>query len=236
MSDRAKIVLIYVVVAVIGVAVIGTSLWVRKARSQQFRDRTVAVSTGKEEPKVKLTLENDLEAVNQDGQKVQLTDLKDKVWLAAQFFASCPECAKRNYEDLAKIYDEFGGQDGFHMVCITVDPEYDTVERLEEYAAALDAKADDWWFLTGETETLRNYLVDEMKFLEMEERTDPQEIAEKGKFAHDLGLELFGPGMQLLKKVDLAYARSQTEADYNFAYRDLQRRIREALGEAQQDG
>ncbi|NNM28687.1 MAG: redoxin domain-containing protein [Akkermansiaceae bacterium] len=226
-----KIVLIYVTVAVVGAAVLGTSMWISKARKERFRVKEVALAVGKDEPKVKLTLENDLQAVNQDGEEVKLSDLEDKVWLAAQFFASCPQCAKRNYEDLSKIYDEFGGEDGFHMVCITVDPEYDTVERLGEYSGALNADSENWWFLTGDRDTVRRYLVDEMKFLEMEERTDPQEAAEKGKYRHDLGLELYGPGMRLLKKVDLAYARTQTQADYNFAFGELQRRIREALEE-----
>ena len=77
-------------------------------------------------------------------------------------------CAKRNYEDLNKIYAEFRGDDNFHMVCITVDPDYDTVERLTEYAGALEADSKNWWFLTGEREELRSYLTDEMKFLKME--------------------------------------------------------------------
>lgn len=231
MTDRGKIALIYVIVAAVCVAVLGASLWIRKSRDRRFVDPGVAVDVGKEEPRVKLTLENDLSAVNQDGSKVKLSDLGDKVWIAAQFFASCPMCAKRNYEDLSRIYEQFGGDEGFHMVCITVDPDYDSVERLEEYAEALGADSGSWWFLTGERDEIRRYLVEEMKFLKMEERTDPKEAAEKGKYAHDLGLELFGPGMQLLKKVDLAYARTQARADYDVAYEDLQRRIREALEE-----
>jgi hypothetical protein len=48
----------------------------------------------------------DLTAINQDGKtQVKLSDLKGKVWIAAEFFAVCPHCAVRNGEELKKIHD-----------------------------------------------------------------------------------------------------------------------------------
>ena len=117
MNDKLKIAAIYGSVVLVAVIVIGTSMWIRNSRKEAFQ------SVGAERPEVLLTLEKDLVATNQDGKEVRLSDLKGKVWIGLEFFATCPACAKRNYTDLLKIYAEFKDDPNFHMVCISVDPE-----------------------------------------------------------------------------------------------------------------
>lgn len=223
MSDKAKIVMVYASVVLVAVVVIGSSMWIRKSREAAFQ------SVGAERPEVLMTLEEDLVATNQDGREVRLSELRDKVWVALEFFASCPQCAKRNYTDLLKIYAEFKGDPNFHMVCITVDPETDGVEELQAYAEALEADSGDWWFLTGPKEELHRYLTEEMKFLDVRERVDPEAIALEGRYAHDLGLELFRPGWEMVDKADLAWAMQQSPERHAELYEEFRARIASEL-------
>lgn len=223
MSDKAKIVTVYASVVLVAVVVIGSSMWIRNSREEAFQ------SVGAERPEVLMTLEQDLVATNQEGKEVRLSDLKGKVWVALEFFASCPQCAKRNYTDLLKIYAEFKDDPNFHMVCITVDPETDGVEELQAYAEALEADSSNWWFLTGSQEELHRYLTEEMKFLDVRERVDPEAIALEGRYAHDLGLELYRPGWEMVDKVDLAWAMQQSPEMHAERYAELRAKITEEL-------
>lgn len=223
MNDKLKIVMIYASCVLVAVVVIGTSMWIRNSRKEAFQ------SVGAERPEVLMTLEQDLVATNQEGKEVRLSEMKDKVWIALEFFATCPQCAKRNYTDLLKIYAEFKDDPNFHMVCISVDPETDGVEELQAYAEALDADSSSWWFLTGEKEELHGYLTDEMKFLAIRERVDPEAIARDGRFAHDLGLQLYRPGWEMIDKVDLAWAMEQSPEMHAERYGELRAKITKEL-------
>lgn len=229
MSDRAKIVMVYASVVLVAVAVIGTSMWIRNSRRAAFQ------SVGAERPEVLMTLGKDLVATNQDGEEVRLSDLKGKVWVGLEFFASCPQCAKRNYTDLLKIYGEFKDDPNFHLVCITVDPETDGVEELQAYAEALEADSSNWWFLTGPKEELHRYLEEEMKFLGIRERVDPEAIALEGRYAHDLGLELFRPGWEMIDKTDLAWAAQQSPEMHAQLYAEFRAKISKELAKLRAD-
>lgn len=207
MSDKGKIGLIYLVVVVVSAAIIGAALWLRHGMPKPETD--AFVDTGKAQADEWFEIGEDLELVNQAGASVRLSDLKGKVWVVAEFFAVCPKCAVRNGSDLRSIYDQFKGHPDFRMVCISVDPETDTVEKLRDYAAALGADTGNWWFLTGDREKIHGYMSRVLKFLEVRERKDPQEAAEQGKYAHDLGLIVVDRRWRVIGKRDLAWARQE---------------------------
>jgi cytochrome oxidase Cu insertion factor (SCO1/SenC/PrrC family) len=224
MSDKTKIITIYGLVVLISAVVIGSAMWIRSARKAAF-GKAIAVDVGRESPAVLMTLKKDLTATNQEGREVSLSELRGKVWIAMQFFANCPQCAKRNYEDVTKLYAAFRDDPNFHLVCITVDPDTDGVEELQAYAEALDADSSNWWFLTGSREELHAYMGQELKFMDIRERTDPASIAAEGRYAHDLGLEIFGPGWNMLDKADLAFAATQGQAAHDKLYEEVRARI-----------
>lgn len=218
MSEKKKIILMYVGIAVFGILLIFTFNWLRVAQEQR-EERTmaerVATDVGKEAKKEMVRLQKDLVATNQDGETVRLSDLKDKVWIATEFFAACPNCAARNGDHLLEFYRRFKDRPDFHVVCVSVDPETDQPERLREYAAALNVDSSNWWFLTGPREELHRYMEDEMRFLGVRERVDPIEIEAQGKYAHDMGMAVFGKGLVMLEKKDLFYAREQSQDMYD---------------------
>lgn len=213
---NGKIVAFYGGIGVFAVVLIGVFSWLRMAqdaRELATMEERVARDVGRQEKKVMLTLEKDLVAVNQAGEEVRLSDLKDKVWLAAQFFAECPMCAQRNGDHLLNFYHKYRKYEDFHVVCISIDPETDTPERLQEMAEAMNVRIDNWWFLTGPREELLEYMEQEMKFLSVKERRNPLEIDAKGRYAHDMRVAVYGKGMTLREIKDLFYAQEEGGED-----------------------
>jgi protein SCO1 len=208
MKKTTTITLFYVAVAVISVAIFALAFYLRAGLTKP--ELPIVAATGRNEAKQWFPIQQDLEGVNQQGERVKLSDLKGKVWLVAQFFAVCPHCAVRNGAELHALREEFANHPDFHMVCITVDPESDTQERLQEYAKALQADPADWWFLnTGDLAGTHRYLEQELKFFGVRERTDPSDIAANGRYAHDLGFLLVNRNFEVVGKWPLADARSE---------------------------
>jgi len=208
MTRKTTIALFYTGVAIVSVAIVGLAFFLRTRLPQPARPQVVNV--GKETPERWFEIGRDLEAVNQAGEKVRLSDLKGKVWVAAEFFAVCPHCAVRNGEELHKIYAEFGNHPDFHIVCISVDPDNDKQEQLATYSKALNADPENWWFLNaGGAEATHAYLENELKFFAVRQRTDPLDIEANGRYAHDLGFLLVDRDFRVVGKWPLADARSE---------------------------
>jgi protein SCO1 len=209
MKRNTTIALFYVGVAAVCIGVICLSMYLRKGLDTPYQ-APIVINTGKDTEPQWFEIARDLPAVNQDNQAIKLSDLRGKVWIVAEFFAICPHCAVRNGEELRKIYDEFKNHPDFHITCISVDPENDKQEKLADYASALGAKTQNWWFLNaGDAKTTHEYLEKELKFFGIRERTDPQDIEANGKYSHDLGFILVDRDFKVIGKWPLADARSE---------------------------
>jgi protein SCO1/2 len=94
----------------------------------------------------KLTFEN------QFGNTYTQDSITEGITVVSFFFTSCPSiCPAMNFH-LKQVSDRFKGVDYFNMVSITVDPERDTLEALQEYARKLGVQERRWWFLRGTQE------------------------------------------------------------------------------------
>lgn len=211
MNDKQKIALIYVTVAVICILILGTT-WMLRGRHMQNREPAEPYYAQQQQLDQLLTLEKDLTLTHQDGSEVKISQLKGKVWAFAQFYASCPMCAKRNSQGLKALYEKFKGDPDFVVVCITVNPENDGVEEMNSYAGGLEADGNNWWFLTGEPNALKDYMVGEMKFQQIVKRDDPEEAARLGAYEHDMAIAVFDRAMSMVGRYDLYNARKQGEA------------------------
>ena len=88
------------------------------------------------------------------------TQISNKVWLASFIFTRCEGICPLVSAKLARIQDAFAKESDFHLVSISVDPEYDTPERLVDYAQKFRASPAQWHFLTGDMERLKTLLTD----------------------------------------------------------------------------
>lgn len=208
MKRTTTIALFYTGVAIISIAVVSLAFFIRSRMPRP--ELPPVVNIGKQTADRWFEIGKDLDAINQEGRHVRLSDLKGKVWVAAEFFAICPHCAVRNGEELHKLYQEFGSHPDFHITCISVDPENDKQEKLADYGKALNADPRNWWFLNaGDTKGTHAYLENELKFFGVRERTDPVDIETNGRYAHDLGFLLVDRDFRVIGKWPLADARSE---------------------------
>ena len=94
----------------------------------------------------------------QDGRRVSLDALHDKVVALTFIYASCVDTCPLLTAKMAtmqrRLGDEFGRRVAF--VSITVDPERDTPEVLRRYAEAHGVRSDGWWFLTGSASDIKD--------------------------------------------------------------------------------
>ena len=223
MTDRNKIILIYAVVAVLSVAVLGTSFWLRESRKRRFTP--IVADAGGEVAENFGSLAKNLVLTNQEGKEVSLADLQDKVWVATNFFATCPYCLETAAEDLKSLYKEFSGEDNFHVVSISIDPETDQLEQLQDYASAVDADSSNWWFVRGEEKVIHEYLEKEMGFMKVVKNKVPPANT---RYSHNRSLMVFD-GWQCVKKRDLQFARSQGESVRESFYQDVRQSIMKGL-------
>ncbi len=88
-----------------------------------------------------------------DGQPFGSDALAGKVWIADFMFTSCPTICPVLSTNLSRVQDELKSRelgDDVILVSISVDPERDTPDVLEEYGKRFGAEPGRWRFLTGE--------------------------------------------------------------------------------------
>jgi cytochrome oxidase Cu insertion factor (SCO1/SenC/PrrC family) len=95
---------------------------------------------------------SDFSLTDQDGEVFHVANLRGRVWIANFMFtrctATCPAQAAKLVEIDARSH-RWPDWARIHLVSITVDPEYDTSERMKEYADSLKADHAQWKFLSG---------------------------------------------------------------------------------------
>ncbi|MFM2199107.1 MAG: hypothetical protein RLZZ505_2539 [Verrucomicrobiota bacterium] len=233
MNKKTTLILFYSGVAVVCAAILALVNFVilpgLKTKGAETYD---FANVGQQRDEKWFPIEKDLVATNQAGEKVKLSDLRGKVWVVAEFFAVCPHCAVRNGKELREIYEAFGDHPDFHIVCISVDPQQDDVEKLKDYAEALGADSKNWWFLNaGEEKSAHEYLEQTLKFLGVRERTDAAQIEANGRFEHDMGILAVDRDFSTFGKWDLAFQRSElgTPEGYKAVKTAMMERLRAEL-------
>lgn len=228
MNRTTKIIGIYVSAIAASVAILWAAFWVRDGLIE--REKPYVVNTGAQKKELFFPIEKDLEATNQAGQQVKLSDLKGKVWVVGEFFAVCPHCAMRNGQELRELVNTFSCDKNFHLACVSIDPETDNVEKLKDYASALNADPASWWFLTtGSNPIAHEYMEKTLKFFKVKLRIDPADIESNGKYAHDLGLAVVNKNFEVVGKWPLAEARKENPALYESMKKEMYDKIREEL-------
>ncbi len=227
MSDKAKIAAIYTGVAIICAGIIAM---VAFTRGGMRANHELVANVGKDTSAPVITqLTEGQKVITQDGKEMDILDLKGKVWVFVQFFAACPQCAQRNLTELKRLVDRYKNEPDFRLVCITVDPERDNIERLKGYADVLGADSSRWLFLTGESETLMPYMVSQIKYPKVKRRTDPAQIAQFGEFAHDLMLAVFDRDLQMRGKYELFGLEEKKPGQYKENVNAMNKKIRTFL-------
>ena len=99
----------------------------------------------------------EFELISQDGVRVALADLRNKVVAVTFIYTSCPDICPLLTAKMAQVQDELGPKFGSKIafISITVDPERDTPDVLRNYAQSFGANLAGWTFLTGTPQSIR---------------------------------------------------------------------------------
>jgi protein SCO1/2 len=92
--------------------------------------------------------------LDEQGRVMNLSSLTGSVWIADFIFTRCAGQCPLMSGRMAALQKEFAGVPGVRLVSFTVDPEYDTPERLAAYARQYGARPAQWSFLTAERDTV----------------------------------------------------------------------------------
>ncbi len=86
---------------------------------------------------------------SQDGQFASIRTWNNKIVVADFFFTHCPVVCPKMTNSLKKVRERFHPDKDLLIISFTVDPERDSVERLQQYAAQMNIQ-DNWLLLTGD--------------------------------------------------------------------------------------
>ena len=88
--------------------------------------------------------------LNQDSIEVNNEMLKGKIYVADFFFTSCPTICPVMKKEMIRVYEEFKGNTQVVILSHTIDPDYDTLALLRDYASRLGSDGKQWMFLRGD--------------------------------------------------------------------------------------
>ncbi|MDQ0230670.1 SCO family protein [Metabacillus malikii] len=141
----------------------------------------------------------ELEAVNQDGEAVNLIDeYENKVWLAAFIFTNCDTVCSPMTFNMTGLQKEMNEKKvDAELVSFSIDPEYDTPEVLKQFAQSFHVDEGNWNFLTGyDQETIE--LFANKSFL-----APAAKLEDSNQFIHSTEIFLM-KGTKILEKYDVA--------------------------------
>lgn len=91
----------------------------------------------------------DFELLDQHGDTITHKDLEGKVTVVNFFFTSCQGICPEMNGNIEEVAGSFEGNEKVQFFSHTVDPSYDTVDVLAEYAEGFEHTGKQWHFLTG---------------------------------------------------------------------------------------
>lgn len=96
---------------------------------------------------------------NQHSQQMKLADLNGKTVVMAMIYTSCKTACPRLTAEIKEIEKGLGNYDPkkVRLVLVSIDPETDTPEKMEEYLKLNDFVGEQWLFLRSDESSTREF-------------------------------------------------------------------------------
>lgn len=120
--------------------------------------------------------------VDQDSQLVDRSTVAGKIYVADFFFTSCRTICPKMKTQMKRVYDATAGMEDFLILSHTIDPDYDNVSRLRDFAGRLEADSRRWHFLTGVRDTIFNLAQTSYFATAMADAAEPDGYIHSGAF------------------------------------------------------
>ena len=125
---------------------------------------------------------SDFAFVNQDSALVTPETLEGKVYVTDFFFTSCPTICPVMKKQMLRVYEAFEDSEEVAILSHTIDPEYDTVALLHDYAERLGVSSPSWQFVTGEKDSIYDIALNSYMVTTAEEEDAPGGFIHSGAF------------------------------------------------------
>ena len=104
----------------------------------------------------------DCALVDQRGAAFRLSDFKGRALAFTFIFTRCPlpdfcPLMNRNLAEVQRELRTDGANANWHLLSISIDPEFDTPARLADYARAYETESGRWTFATGVPEDIGKF-------------------------------------------------------------------------------
>jgi protein SCO1 len=92
--------------------------------------------------------------IDQDSVLVTNATFKDKIYIADFFFTSCRTICPIMKTQMLRVYEKTKAMPDVLILSHTIDPDYDTVALLHDFANRLDVESKYWHFVTGQKDSI----------------------------------------------------------------------------------
>ncbi len=95
----------------------------------------------------------------QDNQQIELKDLQGNILVMVMIYTSCQIACPRLVADMKNIESQIKKniKDQVKLILVSIDPERDTPQRLKAFAIENEMDGDQWLFLQGTEESVRDF-------------------------------------------------------------------------------
>jgi protein SCO1 len=124
----------------------------------------------------------DFSFLDQDSSIVTNETFKDKIYVADFFFTSCRTICPIMKTQMLRVYDSVQNDPDVLLLSHTIDPEFDTVGLLRDFANRLGVKSSKWHFVTGDKEAIYKIAQTSYFSTALEDKTEPDGFIHSGAF------------------------------------------------------
>jgi protein SCO1/2 len=120
--------------------------------------------------------------VDQDSSIITNQNMEGKIYVADFFFTSCRTICPVMKSQMLRVYESTKEMDDVLLVSHTIDPEYDTVALLHDFAERLGVESEKWHFLTGQKDSIYKVAQTSYFATAMQDNTEPDGFIHSGAF------------------------------------------------------
>ena len=131
----------------------------------------------------------DFQLVERSGQQFARQGLANHIWVANFVFTRCPGVCPLLSARMSKLQTALEGahQTSVRLLSFSVDPEWDTPERLKSYADQYSADPTRWLFLTGDFDAVQHLVKKGFQLAMMNEMNEMNGMNTVAEGSHNSG-------------------------------------------------
>ena len=120
--------------------------------------------------------------VDQDSVNVTNSTFKGKIYVTDFFFTTCRTICPIMKTQMLRVYEATKEMPDVLLLSHTIDPEYDTVALLRDFARRLGVESNRWHFVTGAKDSIYKIAQTGYFATAMEDKTEPDGFIHSGAF------------------------------------------------------